>query len=215
MSRVAMSLRGFVRRFGRDRSGVALLELALTLPVFLLMMLTGAELTNYITTKMRISQIALQLADNAARMGHGTLLSSKTIREADINDLFVGAGLQSGDLSLLTRGRVILTDLEEDPNHSGKYKIMWQRCKGSVTHASSYGVAGDDNLTGIGPTGRQATAPDDGATMFVEVYYQYQPLIKSSLAPSTTMTEIASMMVRDRRDLTAIYNPEGVTASTC
>ena len=44
---------------------------ALMLPVFMTLSMTGAELTNYITTKMRISQLALQLADDAARIGTG------------------------------------------------------------------------------------------------------------------------------------------------
>jgi Flp pilus assembly protein TadG len=203
-------------RFRRDTSGVALLEFALTLPVLLLLSLTGAELTNYITTKMRISQISLHLADNAARIGSGSQLAVKTINESDINDLFIGANMQSGELALQTNGRIILSSVEIDAAHTGKYKIAWQRCYGNkTTHTSTYGVAGANNLTGVGPAGRQTVAPTDGAAMFVEVYYEYQPLVKTSLAPSTTMVEIASMMVRDRRDLTQVYAVSGVTASTC
>jgi Flp pilus assembly protein TadG len=196
--------------------GVALLEFALSLPILLTMSLTGAELTNYITTRMRISQIALHLADNAARIGSGSQLAAKTITETDINDLFTGANLQSGELALNTNGRVILSSLETDPSNTGKYRIRWQRCKGTkTTHASTYGASGATNLTGMGPSGRQAVAPDSGATMFVEVYYVYQPLVKTSLSPTSDMTEIASMMVRDTRDLTQIYNTAGATISTC
>lgn len=213
------SLAGATGRLGDDNQGVALLEFALTLPVLLLLSLTGAELTNYITTKMRISQIALHLSDNAARLGSGTQLSLKTVNESDINDLFVGANLQSGELALLTNGRIIMSSVEVDPNNSGKYRIRWQRCKGAKVRTSSYGVAGAVNLTGMGPAGRQTVAPTDGAAMFVEVYYEYQPLVKSSLAPSANMTEIASMMVRDRRDLAGgtngVYPVTGVTASSC
>lgn len=211
------------RRLSSDESGVALLEFALTLPVLLVLSLTGAELTNYITTKMRISQIALHLADNAARIGSGTQLSLKTINEADINDLFIGANLQSGELNLQANGRIILSSVEPvaNPNTNAKFKIRWQRCYGAKTaHASSYGtVANSTNVNGVGPTGRLTVAPDGGAAMFVEVYYEYQPLVKSSLAPDTSMTEIASMMVRDRRDTTGgtngVYQVSGVTASTC
>lgn len=198
--------------------GVALLEFALSLPILLTMSLTGAELTNYITTRMRISQIALHLADNAARIGSGSQLAAQTITETDINDLLTGANLQSGELALFTNGRVIISDLEPvaNPNTTSKYKIVWQRCKGAkTTHASTYGLAGATNLNGMGPAGRQATAPDNGATMFVEVYYVYQPLVKTSLSPTSDMTEVASMMVRDTRDLTQIYNTAGATVSSC
>ncbi len=207
-----------LRMLPREKRAVAMLEFGLTLPIFLVLVLTGAELTNYITTKMRLSQLALQLADNAARAGSGSQLSAKTLSEKQINDLLTGAGLQSGELDLYNRGRVILTDLEPvaSPNTTAKYKIVWQRCKGAKTsHGSTYGTQGQTNLTGIGPAGRQAMAPDNGAAMFVEVYYEYQPLVQLSRAPTSNFTEIASMVVRDRRDLSQVYNAESATISTC
>jgi hypothetical protein len=147
--------------------------------------------------------------------------------------------MQSGELDLVAKGRVILSDLEPmaSPNTANKYKIVWQRCTGTKTsHASQFGVVGQasaTNIDGIGPTGRTVMAPDDGAAMFVEVFYEYTPLIKTSLSPSSTITEIASMMVRDRRDTSddtklangsnnpnpqhpnGIYKVAGVTPSTC
>ena len=204
-----------------DTRGLALLEFAFILPIFLVLSLTGAELTNYIITRMRVSQMALHLADNAARIGSGSLLQAKTITEADINDLLTGTEMQAGELKLFTQGRVIISSLEPmaNPNTSGRYRIRWQRCRGSETsHKSSYGIAGQTsgtNMLGMGPTGRLVTAPDNGATMFVEVYYKYTPLVKTSLSPSMTMTETASMMVRDRRDLSTVYNPENAAIAAC
>lgn len=204
------------RRLSHDRSGLALLEFAIVFPVLLTLSLTGAEITNYITTKMQVSQLALMLADNAARMGIGSPLAAKIITEADINDIFVGSNLQSGSLDLRTNGRVILSDIEQDPANAGKFQIKWQRCYGTkTTHGSSYGTAPSNNLTGMGPAGRQVGAQDSNATMFVEVYYVYNPLVSASLVPSTTLTEIASMAVRERRDLSGITPVSGVTASTC
>lgn len=216
------TLSRLVGKFHRDQSGLALLEFAFIMPIFLGISLTGAELINYVTTKMRVSQLALHLADDAARMGNGSQLSQKTITETDINDLFTGAQLQSGELDLRTNGRVILSDLEVDPNHAGKFKIGWQRCYGLKTsHASTYGTYNDpqtgSNLDGIGPAGRKVTTQPDNATMFVEVFYTYIPLVgRGTLAPTTTFTESASMSVRDRRDLTQIQNTNPVaTISSC
>mgnify|MGYP001558189592 CR=1 FL=1 len=162
MSPVLQILRAQGRALGRNTSGVALLEFALTLPILLVMSLSGAELTNYITTKMRISQIALHLADNAARMGSGTQLQSKTISETDINDLFTGANLQSGELALNTNGRVIMSSLEPiaTPNTTSKYKIGWRRCYGLKTaYTRQYPTTtGTTNLDGIGPAGRHVRA---------------------------------------------------------
>ncbi|WP_162806721.1 TadE/TadG family type IV pilus assembly protein [Sphingosinicella terrae] len=201
----------------RDSSAVSLVEFALSLPVFLTMAVGGAELANYITTHMRVSQVALHIADHGARMGNGTLLAARTISEAHINDVFTGAGLQAGNLGLYANGRVILSNLEPMaiPNTSNRYRITWQRCRGSLGRNSSYGSAGDTNLTGIGPAGRQVVAPDSGATMFVEVVYRYQPLISDEWFPDLDIRQVASMMVRDRRDLTQIFNVEGVPVSSC
>ncbi|RDE06069.1 pilus assembly protein [Sphingomonas aracearum] len=216
--------RALLSRLYRARRGVALIEFALVLPILLTLSLTGAELTNYITIRMRISQLALHLADNAARIGAGTRREAKKIYESDIYDLVDGAQLQSGKLDLLRNGRIIVSSLESmpAPNTANKSRIRWQRCAGSKTsHASAWGVAGATNLDGMGPSGRQAVAPQDGVTMFVEVYYEYKPLISATrlLLADQNITEIASMMVRDRRDTgganSGIYPVAGVTPKTC
>ena len=205
------------RALARDTGGVAFVEFAYALPMFLTLMLGGVELTHYVTTKMRVSQLALHIADHAARIGSGSLLAEKRISETQINDLFTGANLQSGELNLAANGRVILSSLEpqNNPNPQGKYRIVWQRCYGAKAHSSSHGRTGDSGMNGIGPAGRQVTAPDNSATMFVEVRYDYRPIIARDFAPTFAIVEIASMAVRDRRDLTRIYNSENALVSRC
>lgn len=226
MIRGLSRLGAIARRLRRDTSGLALTEFAFSMPILLTLSLTGAELTNYVITRMRISQVALHIADNAARIGRGSQLEAKKIDEGLINDLLTGAELQAGELGLFTNGRVIVSSLEpaESPNEDDEYVIRWQRCKGSRTNlTSSYGSAGTTRIAdGIGPTGRKVAAPDYGVTMFVEVRYLYQPIVSDSLAPSTEIKEFASMMVRDRRDTSdgtghpdGVYEVAGVTRSSC
>lgn len=195
-----------------------MVEFAYILPILVMMSMTGAELVNYITVKMRLSQVALHIADNASRLGTGSVLTARQLSETEINDVLTGAGLQAGGLDLYRRGRVILSDLEPMaiPNTNNRYRIVWQRCRGAKeAHLSSYGVAGQTELPGIGPAGRMVGALDFNATMFVEVFYEYQPLILTEYAPSTTITEIASMTVRERRDLSQVFNEEDVDVSSC
>ncbi|MBX9813187.1 MAG: hypothetical protein A4S12_05145 [Proteobacteria bacterium SG_bin5] len=211
-------MKPLLRRLARDTRGLALIEMAFVTPIILLLGLSGAEFANYITVRMRVSQLALRIADDAARMGTGSQLAAKKISETDINDLFIGANQQSGGMNLAQRGRVILSDLEPvaNPNTSGRFRIVWQRCYGAKTnYTRQYGTAGQTNLTGIGPAGRQVTAQDDNATMFVELYYEYQPLVTAAFLPDLTFTDIASMSVRDRRDLTQIYNSENAPVASC
>ncbi|MBB5986311.1 TadE/TadG family type IV pilus assembly protein [Sphingobium lignivorans] len=217
-----LRLRHDIARLKGDRSGLAAVEFALSAPVILTMFLAGAELTNFAITKMRVSQVALHIADNASRIGTNSLLTAPQISEAQINDLLIGANLQAGKLQLATRGRVIVSSLEPiaNPNPTGKFRIRWQRCYGTKSHPSSYGLQGDTNLTGMGPSGQHVTAPDGGGVIFVEVAYDYEPLISDRFLPSSQIRDIAAMTVRDDRDFggngeIGIYNSEGVTPSTC
>ena len=217
----------WLKQLGASQSGVAVIELALSMPIMMTMLFVGTELTNYSTTVMRVNQLALQTADNAARIGAGSPLTLKTISEQDINDLITGAQLQSGNLDILgshaifgapgdtgKNGRVIISSLEPiaTPN---KYKINWQRCGGQMTtHASSYGVQGTTNMDGMGPTGRQVIANDASGTIFVEVAYFYSPLFFNGFSMTDTykIVAIASMPVREPRNTTLTPN---ATASTC
>lgn len=212
--------RFWLGRLSANSAGVALIEFAFSLPILVTLSLTGAELTNFITVKMRVSQLALHVADHGARMGTGSPLADKTISETDINDLFVGANLQAGELGVLTNGRIILSSLEPIPNTNpslppNRYKINWQRCKGARTSASSYGREGDTNLMGIGPAGRQVQAPADGAVMFVEISYAYKPILPMFSAQYGAFSEIAAMPVRDSRKTTAPENTNGAPVSRC
>ena len=216
-----------LRRLRDDRGGLAMIELALGLPFLLTFVLGGTELVNYVVTRQRISQLALHIADNAARIGTGSQLQAKTISEGDIEDLFVGAGLQAGDLDIYKNGRVIVTSVEPtaSPNPTNTYKVGWQRCRGDKTYDSPYDNQLTNIATGYGPADGKVPAPEYGATMFVEVYYEYQPIIRTSFM-NEKMIEPASMMVRDRRDTSddsattnlhpkGIYKSPGVTPRTC
>lgn len=212
-------IRRLMERLRADRSGMALVEFAYSLPLLTAVGLYGAEVANYATVKMRISQTALALADNASRIGENGVLQDIKIYESDINDILTGATYSDADLNLAGNGRVILSSLTQ--NSSGGQWIQWQRCTGALTsHASSYGDQGDGitgtSFPGMGPTGKEITASSGTAVMFAEIAYTYQPLFSDAWIPGpTVMTAIAAFNVRDDRDLTQVYPTTGVTASTC
>jgi Flp pilus assembly protein TadG len=215
-----MTLLARIARLRRDNSGMAVVEFALTLPFVIIVTMSAAELTNYTTTKMRVSQLALQIADNGSRIGTGTVLSNKTISETQINDILSGANLQAGKLGLFANGRVILSSLQPGVA-ANTYVVKWQRCKGLKTF--TYYAAGTTERSSS-PTSTanpyKVTPPSDGAVMFVEINYTYQPLIAARFLPNITeIKEIAAMTVRDNRDYTGgtagIYNTEGATAASC
>jgi len=196
-----------LRRLARSRSGLAAVEFALSLPLLVTLCMGGIELTNYAITTLKVNQIAISIADNASRAKLSVAGAAPQFREYDVGETFTAASLAYPGLNLYGNGRVILSSLEV--NSSGGQWIHWQRCRGSKSAASAYGVQGTGatgtSFPGMGPATNRVTAEAGAAIMFVEVYYDYAPV----LAPGSRMTiyRTAAMYVRDDRDLTQIYNP--------
>lgn len=196
-------------RLWRDGAAVAATEFALILPVFLGGALWGIETANYAVVTMQVSQIASHLADDASRIGDTSTLEDRKIYESDINDLFDGANVQAGKrLDFFTHGRAIISSLEVVPDSTSRQYIHWQRCRGEKPWTSSYGEEGDGldgAMSGMGPASAQVAANPDEAVIFVEVAYDYQPLIAAQFIGHRTIKAISSFTVRDDRDLSQIY----------
>lgn len=196
------------RRLLRDRRGNALMETAFLLPVLLGLGLGGMELTNLAVANMRVGQLASALADNASRIAIDSNTPLPVVREVDVNELLASTLENGTKLDLINKGRIILSSLEVDPS-SGDQWIHWQRCAGKKLFTSSYGVEGTKggSFDGMGEPGEKAEALPDIAVMFVEIAYDYQPLVGEKWIGKRTLRYTASFMVRDDRDLSGIKNP--------
>lgn len=227
------SLRTGISKLLADQHGNIITEFAFAAPILMILTAGGMELANFAVTKMRVQQLALQVADNASRIGEGSLLAVLKIYEHNVNDVFAGAEAQADDLDLYknysekigntstTKGkaRVIISSLEPIAGSSpARYKIGWQRCKGNLTtYTPQYGTFGQPsgtNMVGMGPAGRQVIAPPGSAIIFVELRYRYEPLFNMGLNTQIfgnnlsykNIDAISAMMVRDDRDTTQVYN---------
>lgn len=201
-----------------DTSGNAMIEMAYVLPMLVTLGGFGLEMTNLATTSHKISQAAMALGDNMSRVGENSNLAATQIREADVVDSFIGIKRQSDGLDLGTRGRVVLSSLQQ--NADGGQTIRWQRCMGTKLQAGSYGGQGTGAtgtaFLGMGPATARIAAPDDSAVMHVEIFYDYRPLFTTMFIPARTIRYEASYIVRDSRDLSQIYNPApAATSYTC
>ncbi|MFS0736267.1 TadE/TadG family type IV pilus assembly protein [Sphingomonas sp. 1P06PA] len=165
------------RRLRSDERGLAMIEFAVSLPVLLSLGLTGLEVANYGVANLRVSQIAMTAADNAARV-------RETITEVDVNELMEGAKFVGQDIGFARNGRIILSSVENNaetnPALQGQY-IRWQRCAGMRNFVSAYGPegTGQNNAVlrdGLGPANNAIKASPGTAMMFVEVEYRYQAL---------------------------------------
>ena len=119
-------LSNFVNRLRQDRSGVAVIEFAYSLPILMVLGVTGAETAYYVQTQQQISQIALAAADNASRVGEAGVLQTRRVYESDINDIFLGAPKQFGDPNFFDNARIIISSVEYDADDN--IYIHWQRC---------------------------------------------------------------------------------------
>lgn len=203
------------------KCGVAAIEFALILPLFIFVAWYGTELAYYAAVRLQISQIAISVADNAARLGQTDNSGvTPTLTEADIDSVMFGAMRQGDNIKLQTNGRVILSSLERD-SLSGRQWIHWQRCRGNQKNASNYGVAGaglsGTILPGVGRN-RDLQAEAGSAVMIAEVFYNYTSLFGSMFPTFPPVREEAIFMIRDDRNLgdskTAGISP-GTSKSAC
>jgi hypothetical protein len=201
----------FLRRLRECRSGVALTEFALAAPLLMTAGLWGTEVAWLALTHLRISQTAMEIADNASRIGDTSSLQYRKIYESDIDDVLRGSNLEAGNsVNLFKHGRVIISSLEVVPGTDSNQYIHWQRCLGEKTWDSSYGEAGDGltgaSIDGMGPPDDEVTAYDkNDAVIFVEIAYDYQPLFSKMFIGDSTIRVHGAFNVRDSRDLSQIY----------
>ena len=209
-----------VRRLVHDRGAISAVEFALLAPLMTTAGLGGIELANLAMTYTRVSQVAIQVADNTSRAKQATGANGAMMREHDVNDAFAQVDLVYPGLDFYTNGRVIVSSLEQNSG-SGQW-VHWQRCRGAYSAGvSKYGVQGTGAsgtaFAGMGPAGNVVTADSQSAIMFVEVYYRYRPVfftIGSGALP--VIYRAAAMYVRDDRDLAQLYNPAPTATSyTC
>ena len=117
-----------LRALAKDDSGLAMTEFAFIAPIFLSLGLMGSVSAYYTILHMQVSQSAMQVADNASRVGEADVLTSKRVFENDINGSLVGAEKAGDVFELFDHGRVIVSSLQQ--NSDGGQWIAWQRSKG-------------------------------------------------------------------------------------
>lgn len=204
------TIRNTLNRIKEDKLAVAMTEFALATPFMLTLGLWGLETANFAVTSMRVSQVSMHLADNASRIGEVSSLTKRKIYEDDINDFFLGSNYQAGEaIDLYEFGRVVISSLQVEPGTAAQQYIAWQRCKGRRNFQSEYGAQdtgkGDPSFRGMGPNGQEVFAIKGEAVMFVEVSYEYQPIVTDAFLSTREITSQSSFTVRSNRDLSQIY----------
>ena len=194
-----------LRGLSRDNSAVALVEFAFAAPLVLGMGMMGTETAYFSITHMQVSQLAMQVADNASRVGESQL-AAQVVTEDDINGVLVGAEKLGQRLGIFENGRVVISSLQQ--NGDGGQWIAWQRCRGAKRVQSDFGVEGTGSsgtsFDGMGDASNPITASPGTAVIFVEVFYDYDPITPFEFFGATTMNYTAAFNIRDIRDLSGL-----------
>lgn len=208
MSRsIRATIRQSLSNLRQDVSGLAMVEFAFAAPLVLGMGMLGTDTAYLVITHLQVSQIAMQVADNASRVGEEDTLAARRVYESDIIDTLLGAEKLGENISIFQQGRVIISSLQQ--NAQGGQWIAWQRCRGAKNFNSSYGVQGDGatgtSFPGMGVPGRYITASPGTAVMFVEVAYDFRSITPMNIFNNQQIVYTAAFNVRDNRDLSQLY----------
>lgn len=199
----------FGRQLWNCQNGLALTEFAYALPVLITLIFAGAELANLAIAHARVSAITSMVADGVARV-------RDRIDENDINDIITGAKYAGESLQLTTRGRIIISTLEDNAattNPLNDQIITWQRCKGikSIATGQTIGSEGTVLSTGIGPSGNLLATPGNPIVV-AEIFYEYRPIMSDRWFGPITIHYSSAFSVRDR-SLQTLQNGQNLTGT--
>jgi len=210
---------GNIRSLGKDTFGVALIEFAYALPIFMGFGMVGIEFTNVVLAHQKTERIASTLADQVAS-------NQVPPNERQIGDMFEAVELIARPFAFNPEGNVILTaviGVYDDDANAVQNKIAWQRCAVEDTFESRIGTqwTTTDDIAD-GPEVDLPNNLDLGQNQMVivsEVFFPYTEIISESLVSgflpdSGDFHEISTFRTRGAA-LTNITPVSGVDEHVC
>lgn len=168
------------RALWRDRGASASLELALVLPVLILLLLSGTEYVRYTILNQKLERATAMVADLIAQ--------SSTLTTAELNSLFDIVDNILSPFEMNEDGRVVISSVS---GTAGAPEVRWQQSTGIGTEASK-----------IGTTGGTATLPQgltlaDGENVIVsEFFFAYQPILLDDVFEDTLLYRVSAYRPR-------------------
>ncbi|NQV22544.1 MAG: pilus assembly protein [Rhodospirillales bacterium] len=162
------------KRIQADRRGVAATELALTMPVLLILIYGVMELGNALLLDRKVTSAAQSAADLVAQ--------SKEIATADINDVFeamdrIIAPFASGSATYVVSSVTM--------NPAGQVVIDWSDARGGAAP-----VPGDAKNIPLG------LVTEGDSVIVAEAAYDFQPVFGTTLISGFTISDVAYLKPR-------------------
>ncbi len=155
------------KRLMKDEAGLAFLEFALILPVLLLLLLGGIELSRYIQTAQKVDKLTHTIVDLVAQ--------APTISTNDLDQIMAAAEHIMEPLDFSRTGVMMVTCVGYDSN--GNLIVKWQyKGGGDLVRSSKIGAV---NATPVLPAGFTVDSRDN--VLIAETYYTFTPMVNESI----------------------------------
>lgn len=212
-------LLGRLRDLKRDVSGLALIEFAYTLPIFVGFGLVGIEFANVVLAHQKTERIAATVADQVAS-------NQLPPNERQMRDMFEAVELIADPFDFNDNGNVIITGVvgvRDSGNGQIENKVVWQRCRAADSFDSSIGTQweGSEDIA----DGPEVDLPNDielaqnQMVVVAEVFFPYDEIISAdivaSFLPDDTIFEERAMYRTRAGALMAITPVTGVPEQSC
>jgi len=150
----------------RTQKGVAAVEFALALPVWITMLLGASDGSYFLLVNEKTDRIAYSVTDIVSQY--------QTITKANLNDIILAAGQLMQPFAFGAHGVVIVSSVFQPS--TGSPVVEWQYSGGgTLTKTSKIGVT---NGSAVLPNGLTLNANDN--VIISEVYYNFTPMFLSA-----------------------------------
>lgn len=149
----------------RDRRGSVLIEFALFLPVFVVLVLGGVDIVRFIITNQKLDRVAGFVGDFVAR--------EEALTEERFTEYFAAATKIADPLDIAANGYVIISGIGGGSGGEiDDADILWQQTSdGGFEQSSSVGAVGD------APDLPAPVMLEEGQGLIVtEIYFRFDPM---------------------------------------
>lgn len=164
----------------RDRVASVSLELALVLPLLILLLMGGTEYVRYTILNQKLERATAMVADLIAQ--------SSTLTAAELDSLFDIVDNILSPFSMNEDGQVIISSVS---GTGGAAVVRWQENTGSGADASKIGTAG-----GTASLPHGLTLVDGENVIVSEFFFAYQPILLDDVFEDTLLYRVSAYRPR-------------------
>jgi Flp pilus assembly protein TadG len=154
----------------RDRRGAAMAELAAAMPVLVLLLLGGVEISRFAMLNQKLDRLTTTMGDLVAQ--------ADTLTGADVDKLFLAAEHVAWPFPVKTKARIIISSISIPPHDPldppPPWTINWQRgSTGGISAASKLGAPGSAPTL---PAEMQQMVAGANTLIVSEVFFDFEPM---------------------------------------